>query len=246
LNAENREANELSQARTLRDRHVALSFALVRAAGAPPFVTARRLVQVYDGGAMPTEPNHVYLTHPVELNGAETEGGAASAVVDASVTIPVIVLWSAPQAGDLLTAYAVGGRWVAERPPSGPGSLPCGTCRIPRRNLTVSWTNSILGNGSTTLVYSRTPTQWSSGCSNEQIYRLLCTDNQVEFRVIYFISGSCPGGVSQFCSTLGVDPLRLVVDSLVCGDHFLLTCHTTGTSCPSITLNGYSSFTISA
>lgn len=76
--------------------------------------TLRQLVCVYNGGAMPAEPDHYYLTNPTYLNGAETEGGIGSLSVDTSQTIVVNVLGKAPMAGDYLTAYAVGGRWVAE------------------------------------------------------------------------------------------------------------------------------------
>ena len=86
----------------------------------PAVAAARRLVSVYNGGSMPTQPDHIFLTHPVELDGAEAEGGAASPNVDTSATIPVVVLWHAPQAGDLLVASSVGGRWVAERGGSQP------------------------------------------------------------------------------------------------------------------------------
>jgi hypothetical protein len=72
-------------------------------------------VSVYNGGGMPTQPDHVFLTHPVALDGSEVEGGPASSNVDTSATIPVVVLWNAPQVGDLLVASSVGGRWVAER-----------------------------------------------------------------------------------------------------------------------------------
>jgi hypothetical protein len=108
-------------ARVLRDRQEGLRAAIDRARGAPAIVAARRLVSVYDGGNMPTQPDHIFLTHPVELDGPEVEGGLASPNVDTSATIPVVVLWNAPQAGDLLVASSVGGRWVAER---------SGTCKV--------------------------------------------------------------------------------------------------------------------
>jgi hypothetical protein len=102
-------------ARTLRERQEGLHDAIDRAAGIPSVAAARRLVSVYDGGSMPTQPDHIFLTHPVELDGAEVEGGPASPAVDTSATIPVVVLWHAPQPGDILVANSVGGRWVAER-----------------------------------------------------------------------------------------------------------------------------------
>jgi hypothetical protein len=47
--------------------------------------------------------------------------------VDATETIPVVVLWDAPQAGDLLVATSVGGRWVAERA-GGQTTICVGVC----------------------------------------------------------------------------------------------------------------------
>jgi hypothetical protein len=102
-------------ARILRDRQGILRAAMDRASGVPAVAAARRLVSVYNGGNMPTQPNYVFLTHPVDLDGAEVEAGTASPNVDTSTTIPVVILWHAPQVGDLLIANAVGGRWVAER-----------------------------------------------------------------------------------------------------------------------------------
>jgi hypothetical protein len=196
---------------------------------------------------MPAQPGYVYLTHPAEVDGDEVEGGSATVNADASTTIPVVVLSGSPQVGDLLTAYAVGGRWVAERSggSSQSGGYPCGQCRIPRQNLTVSWTILILGNGSTALIYTGNPTtQWTSACTNQLLYELICTQNQVEFRVYYFVSGSCPGGQSQYCSTIRSNPFRLAQTNLTCSP-FLLTCNVTSTSCPNLASNGYTSFTIS-
>ena len=217
-----------------------------RGATAPARVTARRLVQVYNGGSIPTQAGYVYLTNPVELDGDEIEGGSATANVDATTTIPVVVLWGTPQVGDLLTAYAVGGRWVAERSGTSiqPG-YPCGQCQIPRQNLTVSWTNLILGNGATQLVYSGNPTtQWVSTCTNQLLYEVICNQSQVEFRVYYFVAGSCPSGQSQYCSTIRSNPFRLPQTHLTCSP-FLLTCSVTSASCPSLASNGYTSFTVS-
>ena len=114
----------MDDSRILRDRQAAARAAIDRAAAVPGVAAARRLVQVYDGGAMPTAADRVYLTHPVELDGAETEGGAASPYVDTLTTIPVVVLWHAPAVGDQLVATAVGGRWVAEKT-----GVPAPACR---------------------------------------------------------------------------------------------------------------------
>lgn len=115
-------------ARTLRERQGGLRAAIDRAPDAPEVVAARRLVSVYSGGNMPTQPNHVFLAHPAELDSNEAEGGLATPDVDTSTTIPVVVLWHVPQAGDLLVATSVGGRWVAERGGGGQTKICISAC----------------------------------------------------------------------------------------------------------------------
>ncbi len=102
-------------ARILRARAAGLAAALDRAHGLAAPSAARRLVRVYDGGAMPTAPDHFFLGRPVELDGDESEGGAGTPSVDEGSSIPFVALWHAPQPGDLLVISAVGGRWVAEK-----------------------------------------------------------------------------------------------------------------------------------
>jgi hypothetical protein len=100
--------------RIQRLRHQDLSDLVDRAIPELVAGTARQLVCVYNGGSMPNEPDRFYLANPAYLNGAEAEGGSSGPSVDTSQTIVVDVLGKAPMAGDYLTAYAVGGRWVAE------------------------------------------------------------------------------------------------------------------------------------
>jgi hypothetical protein len=123
--------------RLIRQRHEAEanSLDLLRRETSP---TARILVQVYDGGAIPTAADRYYLTHPVVAGGNECEGCAPSTNVDASTTIPVVVVGYAASAGDLLVAHSVGGRWVAEGPATSP-LVRCGSSRIPPADFTVSW-----------------------------------------------------------------------------------------------------------
>ncbi len=127
----------------------------------------------------------------------------------------------------------------------GPNNFACGpTCSIPKKDLTVSWFNGVSGDGSTTLHFNN-PNTWISSCTNQLLYQILCNAGQVEFRVIYFISGACPNGQSNYCSTLGGNPLRLVQTALTCGDTFLLTCNVTDASCPNLFENGYTGFSVS-
>jgi hypothetical protein len=101
--------------RIVRARHADLASQVDRAIPFTLSCTPRRLVQIFDGGSMPSSPDHFFLAYPIELDGAETEGGTGTPVGDASQQIVVDVLGHAPSAGDILTAYAVGGRWVGGR-----------------------------------------------------------------------------------------------------------------------------------
>ena len=206
--------------------------------------TPRRLVQIYNGGSMPSSPDHFFLAYPIELDGAEAEGGTGTPVVDASQPIIVDVLGHAPSAGDILTAYAVGGRWVAERRGSVAAVRSFAHPAISRaQTLTLSWVNVISGNGSTTLTYATTPASWTSGCSNGLLYKLVCTGGHVELRVIYFTTGSCPTGTQQYCSNLRAAPFGLTLSSYTCSP-FSLTFLSRSSGCPTITNSGYTQFTI--
>jgi hypothetical protein len=231
-------------ARALRERHGNLVEAAARSVAAATQTTARRLVQIHDGGAIPLAADHFFLAYPIELDGEEAEGGTGTPVINASQPIIVDVLGHAPSAGDILTAYAVGGRWVAEGPGlSGGGSIACTPCNIPTQNLTLSWVNPISGNGSTTLTYATTPRSWTSGCSNGLLYKLVCTGGQVELRVIYFTNGSCPSGTQQYCSNLRATPFGLTLSSFTCSP-FSMTFLVQTSGCPAITDTGYTKFTI--
>ena len=193
---------------------------------------------------MPSSPDHFFLAYPIELDGAETEGGTGTPVDDAFQPIIVDVLGHLPAVGDILTAYAVGGRWVAERGGSSDGgSLACSPCNIPGQDLTLSWVNVISGNGSTPLTYAQTPASWTSACSNGLLYKTVCTGGQVELRVIYFTTGSCPTGTQQYCSNLRGTPHGLTLSSYTCSP-FSMTFLSTAAACPAITSGGYTQFTI--
>jgi hypothetical protein len=101
--------------RIMRTRQEDLDAAIDAAPARPSFRSARQLVQVFDGGSMPSAPDKFYACHPVDLDGPESEGGTASPVVNTAVTMYVDVLNHVPSAGDLLVATSAGGRWVAER-----------------------------------------------------------------------------------------------------------------------------------
>jgi hypothetical protein len=205
--------------------------------------SARRLVQVYNAGSMANQGDHIFLTNPIDLDGAETEGGSASPLVDTSTSVPVVAIGTAPLAGDMLVATAVGGRWVVEKSgkPSAIG-YPCRPCAIPESSLTLSWVNLLAGNGSTQLTYT-SPGLWVSECTSQIAYQMRCTNGEIELRAIYFVSGSCPTGRSQYCSNLLSKPLYLYRNSQVCSP-FYFTWNVTASSCPVLGSNGYTSFTV--
>jgi hypothetical protein len=192
---------------------------------------------------MPTGTDRVYLLNPVRLDGGETEGATASLTVDGSRAIPVVVIGGTPpHAGDLLVALAVGGRWVAESRTGSSPVLSCSPCNIPRKNLTLSWANILIGDGSTPLVFSA-PGNWSSACTNQLLFALACTGSQVALSVTYFLSGLCPTGQPQACVSTGSNPLSLILDTSTCSP-FFLHFTVTSSSCPALWGNGYTSFSI--
>jgi hypothetical protein len=225
------------ESRILRDRFEKHEDAIdrIRNSGRA-FSSSRQLVQMYNGGSMPATVPRVYFTHPVIAGGAETEGGSPSFSADTTTTVPVVFLGQVPSVGDYATAYAVGGRWVAERGKSSGGvGVVCEPCTIPAEDLTISWTNLIGGNGSATLTYSSMPgSSWSTGCVDEGIFfTLACTDGGIELRATFFVSGVCPTGETSYCSNLRAEPLALILSSYTCSP-FSLTFAVGAAACPTL------------
>ncbi len=196
---------------------------------------------------MPAAAGLFYLTHLVQVTGAVAEGGAGTFTADTATTVPVLVLRGVPSVGDYLTAYSVGGRWVSELGASGGGGrISCSPCTIPASDLTISWTNSLNGNGSDTLVYSLAPSPiWQTGCSGDGdavIFRLGCASGSIELRVYFFTTGLCPSGDSTYCSNLESSPHSLTLSLYDCSP-FSLT-FTCGAACSFLQAAGYMSFTI--
>ena len=204
--------------------------------------TPRFVGQVQSGGAMPTATDRVFLVNPVQLSGTEAEGAPAVLVADGRRIIPVVAIGqTAPKVGDLLLALSVGGRWVAEAGGGG-ATLPCSPCAIPQKNLTLSWTNNLLGPGSGTLVFTP-PGQWRSTCINQMLFELACAGAMVQLSVTYFPSGACPSGQSQSCTSLGSAPFALTLASFSCSP-FLLHFTVNSAGCPALWSNGYTALTI--
>jgi hypothetical protein len=234
--------------RVLRQRQTALANAIDRQLRGPSSYGAPRCaVQIYNGGSMPSSTGKFFLANPVTFTGTETEGGTDVGTVDTSTSLYVLVLGSqVPSVGDILTAYAVGGRWVAERGAgSGGGALSCSPCAIPEEDLTLSWVNDLLGNGETTLTYTSTGgnKSWLSDCANGLLYQLYCTSGSIELRVIFFITGECPDGSGAYCSNLRETPFSLTLSSYTCSP-FSLTFTVANSGCPAVSGIGYHEFII--
>lgn len=120
-------------------------------------------------------------------------------------------------------------------------TYPCSPCPIPKRNLTLSWTNNLIGPGSTTLTYNGS-NGWSSGCVNQLLFQLLCV-GLTEFVVTYFLSGACPSGQSQSCTYPGYSPFGITLSHSSCSP-FELDFTITSGGCPVLWSDGYTSFKI--
>lgn len=104
----------MSEARTLRDRQGSAQFWLDSArsdAGAD--CAAAVVCQTVSGGNYPTLASAYYDAVPVEVSGAEVEGGAATYTQQTGAALVVANLGSAViPLGTTLVATLTGGRWV--------------------------------------------------------------------------------------------------------------------------------------
>lgn len=207
-----------------------------------PIQTARQSVKVYDGGSIPTTVPSVFLTHPTWLDADDTEAASYTSA-DESSTIPVVVIGpGVPIAGDILTAHSIGGRWVAEKDGTSVPTLSCLPCGIPKMNLKVCYKNYLIGDGTATMTYTP-PGQWGSACTLQLLYQMACASGSILFTIVYFLSGGCPGGQRQTCSSSTGSPFGLTLSSYTC-DPFLLHYTCTNTGCPALWSNGYTDFYI--
>ncbi len=114
-------------------------------------------------------------------------------------------------------------------------------CKIPKHDLTLHWVNPTLGDGTVTLTYSP-PNFWGSVCTNQLLFSVFCSSGEVNFRIVYFISGVCPTGQGLACNTGFSSPFGLTITSLTCGSGFDMVIDPT--DCTTIAINDYSSFEI--
>jgi len=202
----------------------------------------RFLGRVVDGGAAPTSTDRIFLLNPTTLSGAESVGAGPLVGADPSRRVPVIVVGSKlPKAGDILVAFSIGGRWVAETG-TPPTHVECEGCLTPRTNLTVSWANFLTGPGSTTLIYDGVDS-WDSPCVNQLKLNLTCRQGSATFQIQYFLSGPCPTGLATGCSSPGPSPVGMAPTQVLCSP-FLRRYAVTAASCPALASQGYSQFTI--
>ncbi len=103
------------QDRQSRQRHQALA-TVVENTSSFSQGQVRFIGQVTTNGTLPTGADTFYLLNPAAgLNASECEACSGTLVADTTKQIAVDVLNGAPNLGDWLVAYAVGGKWVAER-----------------------------------------------------------------------------------------------------------------------------------
>jgi hypothetical protein len=103
----------LSAARTIRDRHDAIQRTVDRNVADGPHGAGALLVQTFTKTTYPVAAASFYAVHPVTVNGVETEGTAASYVVDTSTTYYAINEGTTiPPSGTNVLVSGVGGRWV--------------------------------------------------------------------------------------------------------------------------------------
>jgi hypothetical protein len=234
------------EARILRDRMAAHDQALdLGADRSQSYSAARMLVQVCNGGVMPTIVPAVYCTHPISITGAEAEGAGGTFTTHTDTTIPVVVLGNVPSVDDYLIANAIGGRWVAERRgSSGGGSITCSPCNIPIEDLTITWTNAFTGTSSATMTYTSGLELWTTGCVDDGLqFRISCNEGTIELRAVFFLSGSCPTGTSNYCSNLRSSPVALTISDHTCFP-FSVTFTVAEGDCPPIYGEGNTQFVI--
>ena len=93
------------------------------------------------------------------------------------------------------------------------------------------------------LLYDARPRHGRQAVPTACSYTCVCTGGQVELRVIYFTTGSCPTGTQQYCSNLRATPFGLTLSSYSCSP-FSMTFLSSSSGCPTITNSGYTQFTI--
>jgi hypothetical protein len=131
------------ETRTLRNRLEGLSNRFDAAGNPPIAATGRMVVQVFDGGKMPSSGQHYFLGHPVSFSGDEQEGNTDTGTADTSASVVFFVLGTViPQVGDRVVITQCGNRWVSSQ---GSGTCCCGWWCDGAQPESIQITDSILG-----------------------------------------------------------------------------------------------------
>ena len=88
---------------------------------------------------------------------------------------------------------------------TGPPPTSCGGCQpcfVPDVDLTLSWINGTLGNGSCTLIYDSSTETWNSGCvANNMKYRYVCySTGFCTDLIVTSHDATCPASPHNSCS----------------------------------------------
>ncbi len=128
--------DDRDEARLLRHRQKAAADALDRISTEQAQGMARYLGRVYSGGAIPTAMPRVFLTHPLSVSVAESEGAAPTVTPDTSVSVPVVVVGpTAPVVGDDVLARLIDGVWIGQVAGPTRPYMTCTPCSIPKQDL---------------------------------------------------------------------------------------------------------------
>lgn len=137
------------ESRVLRERMIDHSAAIDLAQShSPTSGTARQVVQIINGGSMPSSVPAYFLANPVSVSGDETEGLAPTFTADTSTSMVVCVLNKVPAVSDYLNVYLVGDRWVSDGGGGGGGDTcgcGCMPCVLPNMPLHISGTSQGVG-----------------------------------------------------------------------------------------------------
>jgi hypothetical protein len=201
--------------------------------------------KVVDLGAMPTTISKYVVVNPVAVSGTATEGGAGTLAVDTTTRIAVDWIGSAvPAVGMYVVVSTVAGRHETWKKVRSSTCVPCSPCCIPKRNLTVTWTNAFSGGGSVQLTFDGV-SQWTSACAGGVVYKLACVGGSTVFTATGY-TGGCPGGTPNPCSSSSAAPANLHLASSSCTPFVLDYVPSAGatTYCSFLTAQGFSDFTI--
>lgn len=126
------------------------------------------------------------------------------------------------------------------------GSCTCSPCNLPKTNLTFSWINMSLGNGSIVMTYSPVCAAWDTGCMDfggttglGSRFVLSCTSSHLTYRS--WFSVPCTGAEVDCTPSLG----GLILTSHTCSPLALNYTNTNGQfACQQLFNNGFTAFTI--